>query len=176
MRRVKRLAVVLGVLLFGTASCSDSDTPRFSFARIPVQLEMAGGTRKPLEAELALSPAEQERGLSFRDTIHRDTAMLFPMLPPRTASFWMKDTRAALDMIFIRTDGRIAMIARKVKPLDLKPVSTGTPVAGVLELAGGRADELGLREGDRVSWGDCVKAPSARSGEASPVNFCPPVA
>jgi len=169
-----RLAVVLGLLLFGTASCSDSDIPRLSFARIPVQLEMASGARKLLEAELALSVAEQERGLSFRDAIHRDTAMIFPMLPPRTASFWMKDTRAALDMIFIRTDGRIAMIARKVKPLDLRPVSTGTPVAGVLELAGGRADELGLREGDRVNWGDCVQAPSARSGEANPVNFCPP--
>ena len=30
--------------------------------------------------------------------------MLFPFLPPRTVSFWMKDTPLALDLIFI---GRI---------------------------------------------------------------------
>lgn len=171
---MKRLAVVLGLLLFGTASCSDSDTPRFSFARIPVRLELAGGIRKHLEAELALSPAEQERGLSYRDTIHRDTAMIFPMLPPRTVSFWMKDTRAALDMIFIGTDGRIALIARQMKPFELRPVSAATPVAGVLELAGGRADELGLREGDHVSWGECVRAPASGAVESHPSNFCPP--
>jgi uncharacterized membrane protein (UPF0127 family) len=54
-------------------------------------------------------------------------------------------------MIFIRADGRIARIAT-AKPLDETPVPAGEPVAAVLEIAGGRAAELGISEGDSVEW------------------------
>jgi uncharacterized membrane protein (UPF0127 family) len=54
-------------------------------------------------------------------------------------------------MIFIRADGTIARVAT-AKPLDQTPVPAGEPVAAVLELRGGRAAELGIREGDRVEW------------------------
>jgi uncharacterized membrane protein (UPF0127 family) len=54
-------------------------------------------------------------------------------------------------MIFIRNDGRIARITT-AKPLDETPVPGGEPVVAVLEIAGGRAAELRVREGDRVDW------------------------
>lgn len=140
--------------------------------RIAVRVEPQGRGAVRLDAELALDEDAQEKGLSGRATIAPDTAMLFPMFPPRTASFWMKDTRAPLDMLFIRTDGRIALIARNAKPGDLTPVSTGFPVAGVLELAGGRAAALGLREGDRIGWGNCLTG--AHPDEAwDSLSFCP---
>jgi uncharacterized membrane protein (UPF0127 family) len=56
-----------------------------------------------------------------------------------------------LDMLFVRADGTIARIAT-AKPLDLSPVPAGEPIAAVLEIAGGRAAELGIREGDKVEW------------------------
>jgi hypothetical protein len=36
--------------------------------------------------------------------------------------------------------------------MDLTPLPAGEPVAGVLEIRSGRAAELGIKEGDVVSW------------------------
>jgi uncharacterized membrane protein (UPF0127 family) len=62
----------------------------------------------------------------------------------------MKNTLIPLDMIFVRQDGTIARIAT-ARPLDETPVPSGEPITMVLEIRGGRAGELGIKEGDRVS-------------------------
>lgn len=89
--------------------------------------------------------------MMFRRSVARNHGMIFPMDPPRMASFWMQNTLIPLDIIFIRADGRIARIAT-AKPLDLTSVPSGEPVAAVLEIRGGRARQLGIRPGDRVRW------------------------
>jgi hypothetical protein len=71
---------------------------------------------------------------------------------PRAASFWMKNTPTPLDIVFIRADGTIARIAENTIPFSETQVPSGEPVAAVLELVGGRAAELGIAEGDRVTW------------------------
>ena len=136
--------------------------------RLPLQISTSRGAQRFM-VEVASTPQEQEQGLMFRKSLDPDGGMLFPMDPPRTASFWMKNTLIPLDMLFIRTDGTIAFIAANTVPYSREPVSAGVPVAAVLELAGGRAAELGIREGDRVAWGKCV-APTEKS--AVP-DFCP---
>lgn len=87
----------------------------------------------------------------FRRSLAPDRGMIFPYNPPQPVAFWMRNTLIPLDMIFIRADGRIARIAT-AKPLDETPVPAGEPVAAVLEIAGGRAAELGISEGDSVEW------------------------
>jgi uncharacterized protein len=104
--------------------------------------------------EVARTEAQQERGLMFRSHLAPNGGMIFPMDPPRMASFWMKNTVIPLDMIFIRADGTIARIAAETIPYSLAPVSSGEPVAAVLEIAGGRAAELGINEDDKVVWTD----------------------
>jgi uncharacterized membrane protein (UPF0127 family) len=105
----------------------------------------------PFTVQVAASPAEQERGLMFRRSLRRDEGMIFPYDPPQAVAFWMRNTLIPLDMIFIRADGTIARIAT-ARPLDETPVPAGEPVAAVLEIGGGRAAELGIREGDLVRW------------------------
>jgi uncharacterized membrane protein (UPF0127 family) len=78
--------------------------------------------------------------------------MIFPHEPPRMASFWMKNTLIPLDIIFVRPDGTIANIAENTVPLSLEPVPSLEPVGAVLELAGGRTAELGIKAGDKVEW------------------------
>ena len=68
------------------------------------------------------------------------------------ASFWMKNTLIPLDMIFVRSDGTIANIATNTVPLSLDPVYSEGQVGAVLEIAGGRSDELGIKAGDKVAW------------------------
>ena len=74
------------------------------------------------------------------------------MDPPRRATFWMRNTLVPLDMVFIRADGTVARVAAMTTPLSLDLVDAGEDVGAVLELAGGRAAQLGIATGDKVRW------------------------
>ena len=89
-----------------------------------------------------------------RRSLAPDAGMLFPFDPPRPASFWMRNTLIPLDMLFVRPDGTIARVAADAVPMSETPIAVEEPMTAVLELRGGRAAELGIHAGDRVSWSD----------------------
>lgn len=138
-------------------------------ATLPLVIQSSNGAQR-FTVEVAATPQQQEAGLMFRKSLADNGGMLFPMEPPRTASFWMKNTLIPLDMLFIRTDGTIAFIGANTVPYSREPVSAGVPVAAVLELRGGRAAELGIKEGDVVQWGGCA-VPTKKV--VTDLNFCP---
>jgi len=102
--------------------------------------------------EVARTPEEQATGLMYRANLAPKRGMIFPFEAPREASFWMKNTLIPLDIIFVRADGSIANIEANTVPLSLQPVYSDGPVAAVLEIAGGRSAELGIKAGDKVKW------------------------
>jgi uncharacterized protein len=118
---------------------------------IPLRVESLRGTHR-FEVEVARSAEEQARGLMFRTELGPDQGMLFPRNPPDHASFWMKNTPLPLDIIFIGVDGRINNIAAMTTPYSLESVRSEGLASGVLEIPGGRAAELGIAAGDKVSW------------------------
>ena len=150
-------AMLAGGLLLATAACKTEGAAGAQDAALKtVSIASAAGARE-FRVEMARTAAEQERGLMFRTDLSPDGGMLFwpyppDGTPPREASFWMKNTPSSLDILFIRADGTIARIADSTTPYSTTPIPSGEPVAAVLELAGGRAAELGIAEGDRVSW------------------------
>ncbi len=101
---------------------------------------------------IARTAAEQEVGMMWQLKVAPNAGMLFPFPKPRPAAFWMRNTLVSLDLIFVRKDGRIANIAADARPQSLEPIASAGPVAAVLEIAGGRAAELGLKPGDKVKW------------------------
>ena len=111
----------------------------------------SGTTLHHFRVEVAASPDQQERGLMFRRTLDPDHGMIFPYNPPLVVAFWMKNTWIPLDIIFIRADGTIVRITH-AKAMDLTPLPSGEPVSAVLEIGGGRAAELGIKEGDVARW------------------------
>jgi uncharacterized membrane protein (UPF0127 family) len=118
---------------------------------IPLEIRSGSKVHK-FTVEVARTQDEQAQGLMFRESLAPDRGMLFPYSPPEVAGFWMKNTLIPLDMIFVRDDGSIAMIADNTVPGSLESVSAGEPVAAVLEIAGGRSAELGITDADKVSW------------------------
>ena len=102
--------------------------------------------------EVARTPAEQELGLMYRTSMPANHGMIFPMDPPRLASFWMKNTFIPLDIVFIRPDHTISSIAVNAPTRSLATIDSTEPVMAVLELNGGAAAKAGLRAGDRVRW------------------------
>ena len=93
-----------------------------------------------------------QQGLMFVRDLPENQGMIFPLDPPRVENMWMKNTYVELDMLFIDTGGRVVKIIERAHPLLLDNLSSGGPVAAVLELKGGLAAKLGLRAGDKVSW------------------------
>ncbi len=119
---------------------------------MPLTITTTAGKTHKFTVEVARTQAEQAQGLMNRDSLAPDRGMIFPYDPPVAASFWMKNTLIPLDMIFIRADGTVARIEANTAPLSLDPVAAGEIVAAVLELAGGRAAELGITAGAKVEW------------------------
>lgn len=125
--------------------------PESGLELVGLEIESDGATRRFI-VEVARTPDQQARGLMFRRSLGPSEGMIFPFELPRPASFWMRNTLIPLDMIFIREDGTIARIAANTVPHSEESVTSGEPVASVLEIRGGRAAELGIDEGDRVNW------------------------
>ena len=125
--------------------------PQTGLEAVQLTISSANGAHR-FEVEVAATPEQQQHGMMFRTALAPDRGMIFPLEQVRPASFWMRNTLIPLDIIFIRADGTIARIAT-ARPLDDSPVPSGEPVAAVLEIAGGRAAELGIAAGDRVEWG-----------------------
>jgi uncharacterized membrane protein (UPF0127 family) len=114
----------------------------------------AGGSAYKFEVELATTPAEREQGLMFRKSMAPNAGMLFLYPDEQPVAFWMKNTLIPLDMLFLRADGSIAHIAANAVPLDETPIPSNIPVKAVLEVNGGTAAALGIKEGDKVDYPD----------------------
>ncbi|HEX4348812.1 MAG TPA: DUF192 domain-containing protein [Verrucomicrobiae bacterium] len=63
-----------------------------------------------LDAELALTPKEEETGMMFRTNIQETDAMLFDLQVPQRASFWMKSCPESISAAYITPDGIIQEI------------------------------------------------------------------
>lgn len=118
---------------------------------IPLTVTSHGKVHQ-FQVEVAKTFEQQEKGLMFRTSMGADEGMIFPMDPPRMAAFWMKNTVIGLDIVFIGPDHRITNIAADAVPYDLTPLYSKGPVMGVLELNAGRAAQLGIAPGDKVTW------------------------
>ena len=155
-----RGAVLACALLLGTlGSCSNPvpGPPAESDARLPITaVVLPNGTR--IEAELALTPEQQARGLMYREHLPDDEGMLFVGDRASPRSFWMYRCRIALDMIWMDGAHRIVEIVRSAPPCP-DPNPRNCPSYGgsvnsvyVLELAAGQADAQGLQVGDRIDF------------------------
>lgn len=115
-----------------------------------VMLEHAAAPVATFTVELATSPEERAQGLMNREVLDPGHGMLFDYGQPSTVRMWMKNTLIPLDMLFIDEDGVIRHIHAEAKPHDETQIAAPVPVRWVLEIAGGRAAQLKLQEGDRM--------------------------
>ncbi|MGP1384707.1 MAG: DUF192 domain-containing protein [Thainema sp.] len=164
------LSMGLSVLLLGCAEQPSSTSAADLSAEEPngpsetVTSSSEGGQMLPITAEadmngkiiqleVAETQQQQAMGFMFRSEIPDNRGMLFPFDPPRRVSFWMKNVRVPLDMVFLR-DGEVVAIASNVSPCTSDPCPTYGPpevIDSVIELRGGRAAELGLQAGDAIA-------------------------
>jgi len=115
----------------------------------PLEIVTAKGAAR-FTVEIADTDETRDRGLMYRTSLRPDAGMLFDFKTPQAVAFWMRNTLIPLDMLFIDKDGWIINIAEQARPHDETPIPSRGIVLGVLEIAGGRAAELGIEPGDKV--------------------------
>ncbi len=106
-------------------------------------------------AELAGSDEERAQGLMFREKINEDQAMLFLFEEAEIHSFWMKNMRFAIDILWLDGQKRIVHLEKRVPPCSQEPCPTYVPAAAatfVLEVQAGFAEKHGLRLYDRIEF------------------------
>jgi len=101
--------------------------------------------------ELAETSEKQALGLMFRDSMAEDHGMLFLFPAESRRSFWMKNTRIPLDILYFDSDLALVSVAADARPCRSARCPS-YPSEGaaqyVLELNAGKAAELGVRPGD----------------------------
>ncbi len=107
--------------------------------------------------ELADTAEKRARGLMFRNSLAKDRGMLFTFTEPKPWTFWMKNTKIPLDIIWLDSKKRIVHIERNVpictRTDDSCPQYQPTEDAMyVLEIAGGMADVLKLQRGTTLEF------------------------
>ncbi len=127
-----------------------AQTPASAAAQDTIEIVTSSGVHA-FSVELATNDAERARGLMFRKSLPEGHGMLFDFQTEQPVQFWMRNTYIALDMVFIRADGRILNIAQNTTPLSDALVPSAGPVRGVLEVIAGTARKFHIAPGDRVT-------------------------
>ncbi|MDP3645837.1 MAG: DUF192 domain-containing protein [bacterium] len=97
------------------------------------------------------TPGAREKGLSERSSLDPDEGMLFVFENDGMYSFWMKDMRFPIDIIWISTDGYVVDVRENVSP-DTYPISFSPkkPARYVLELPAHAVKRFNIHRGDIV--------------------------
>ena len=104
-------------------------------------------------AEAADTFAEREMGLMNRTYLNEDAGMLFIFPTPQQQSFWMKNMRIPLDIVFITADNHVLEIYASVPPCTGDPCTLYTssaPLQYALEVNSGFCARNGIVSGDPV--------------------------
>lgn len=105
--------------------------------------------------ELAITPEQRRRGLSFRMELPEGTGMLFVFDEPEILSFWMRDCYIPLDIAFVGPDRRVV----QTYTMSVEPDRAGRaryesnlPAQWALEVPAGSLARAGVKVGQLVTF------------------------
>ncbi len=104
-----------------------------------------------IDAELALTEHDIEKGLMYRRHMNDDHGMLFKLQEHTDHTFWMQNTCIPLDMLFIDDDGTVVGVVEGAAPLTTSTRSVGCESRYVLEMNAGWCRAHGVKPGQKVS-------------------------
>ncbi len=103
-----------------------------------------------LQLQLALKPAEQQKGLMYRESLDNGHGMLFLFDRPDKRGFWMRNTRIPLDIGYFDSSGQLLEV-HKLFPYDETAVnSRSREVLIAVETNRGWYAANGIQVGDRI--------------------------
>ena len=124
---------------------------------------------KEIQVQVAIAPAEQVKGLMYRESLPTDSGMLFIYTRPQRMSFWMANTPLPLDIGFFNAEGVLLEI-RRMYPFDTTKIrSSNEECQYALEMLAGWYKESGILPGARLDLE--LLAEALRSRGADPGRY-----
>jgi hypothetical protein len=109
-------------------------------------VEMKIGNRT-FTLEVAKTEEARQIGLMNRDSMAANQGMIFVFGQEQPLSFWMKNTRIALEILYLDAGGRVVSI-HQMTPLSLSAVLSGAPAKYAIELNKATVQKAGVKVGD----------------------------
>src|SRR3989338_2360831 len=103
---------------------------------------------------MADTPSKRNRGLSFRDSLPRDSGMLFIFEKKDIYSFWMNEMKFPLDFLWINGE-TIVDLSENIQVYSDGGITTIEPsesVNKVLEFNSGVIKEYAIKKGDKITF------------------------
>jgi len=69
-----------------------------------------------LAADLALTSEQKEKCISVKDKLRENEAMLFVFEESAKHSFWMKDMKFPIDIMWLDSDGKVVHVEKRLEP------------------------------------------------------------
>lgn len=121
---------------------------------------------RTVRVQLAVLPAEQQRGLMFRRSLGEDEGMLFIFSRPQPMGFWMRNTTLPLDIGYLDAAGELKEVY-PLHPLDERTVAShGRALLYALEMNQGWFRRHGVAPGARLDLAAMRAAMRARGLQA----------
>ena len=121
--------------------------------QLPITAQWCLDQHRCIDLEVASTPMQKRIGLMQRTPLPPLRGMWFPFDQRQPLRFWMLNTLAPLDMVFIR-NGRVMAIEADVPvcpALPCRGYGPSEPSDGVVELGAGEVRRLGIRVGDQIN-------------------------
>ncbi len=139
------IAVFLALACAAVAQAQEGPQPRLPVAELTLGIHR-------IQAEVAVTPAQQATGMMFRREMGANEAMLFVNDYSGQRCFWMRNTLIPLSIAFIADDGSIVNIAEMAPRSDQNHCSA-KPVRYALEMNQGWFAKRGFKAGDQLRGG-----------------------
>ena len=126
--------------------------PQFHNEGSLVFLNVEKDTIKQVDIEIADNDQERTQGMMYRTSMPHNRAMLFIMVYERTQSFWMRNTKMSLDIMYINGDKEIVTIYKHTQPYSPSPIPSFKKAKYVVETSAGFCDKFGIQEGNFIEF------------------------
>ena len=102
--------------------------------------------------EIAETAEERRIGLMGRASLPMTNGMLFVFEQAELRYFWMYDTPASLDIIFVDPEKRIIHIAESTLPMSTQTYGSQFPAQYAVEVPAGFVKFFKIKTGMRIQW------------------------
>ena len=126
--------------------------PQFSKEGSLVFQNVEKDTIKQVEIEIADNDQRRTQGMMYRTSMSYSKAMLFIMEYERKQSFWMRNTKMSLDIIYINGEKEIVTIYKHTQPYSVSPIPSFKKAKYVVETSAGFCDKFGIEEGNSIEF------------------------